>query len=83
MKITIGGSLGMTLTNIPYSPAKADTTLLIEKEVNEDMDEETLNAFIEEFSEKIDKFLHKDLDRKIEDVMKQQKDTKRKMENML
>lgn len=81
MKITVGGSLGMTVTNIPYSPIKVDTTLLIEKEVD-DLDGEALEKFVEDFNEKIEAILHKDLEKKMSNMAVKQKDLKRKIERM-
>jgi len=81
MKITMGSNVGMTITNMPYSPIKVESTLHIEKEV-EELNDEELAVFVEEFNSKIEKILYKDLDKKMSDMASKQKDLKRKLERL-
>lgn len=82
MKITVGGSVGMTITNMPYSPIKVESTLLIEKDISEDLDGEGLDNFVKEFNEKLEKFMYRDLESKMVVMANKQKELKRKLENL-
>lgn len=82
MKITVGGSVGMTITNMPYSPIKVESTLLIEKDISEDLDGEVLDNFVKEFNEKLEKFMYRDLESKMVVMANKQKELKRKLENL-
>lgn len=73
MKVTVGGTMSMTLMNEPYSPVKVESTFSIEKDVNESVDPQDVQ---ESYSEKINELLKKDLDNKMRVVSKKQKELK-------
>lgn len=76
MKITVGGSMSMTLMNEPYSPVKCESVLHIEREVPDDTPEEQLEG---KFQERINTLLEKDLDKKIRMAAKKQQELKNKI----
>lgn len=83
MKVTLGSSLGMTITNIPYSPIKVETTLLIERTIGDDITDEQLEEFIQVNNEKIEGILYKELNKKMSDMAVEQKKLKKKLESMV
>lgn len=83
MKITIGGSFGMSLSNIPYSPVKAEATLMIEKEFDDSLTEEEINEKVSELNNKVEKYLHKNIEFKMKDISKNQMKLKKSLESKL
>jgi len=75
MKITIGGTLGLTISHIPYSPVKVETTFIIEKEVDD------LES-IDKLKEKVDNFLESDLEKKMNKTIRKQLELKKKINNL-
>jgi hypothetical protein len=76
MKITVGGSSSMTITAKPYEPIKVESSLFIEKEVDDDADIEEVE---EQYQEKVNKLLQKDLDKKITVVARKQNELRGKL----
>lgn len=83
MKITVGSTMGITLSNIPYSPIKVESTLQIEKVFNEELEGEALDKAIEDLNAKVEKVLHSDLEKKMLESSEKQKDLKRRIERAL
>lgn len=79
MKVTVGNTVGITLSAIPYSPIKVESTFLVEKEFEGD----DLDSVTKELAEKVEKVLYSDLERKMEEVFKKQKELKKKIEGIL
>lgn len=71
----------MTITSIPYSPIKVETSLFIEKEV--DVEDDGLEKAIADLSKKIEEFLNKDIENKLIQIARKQKEMKEKIEGML
>lgn len=82
MKITMGGNIGMTVTNIPYSPIKVESTLYVEKELDRELEGADLDLFVEEFNKKLEKIMYKDLENKMIVMADKQKKLKKKLENL-
>lgn len=80
MKITVGGSSSMTITTKPYEPIKVESSLFIEKEVDDDTDIEELQ---EQYQEKVNKLLQKDLDKKAKNIAKEQKEFKNNLSRIM
>ena len=79
MKIVFGGSKKMTIVNKPYEPIMAESTLTIEREFkDEPLEEEVL-----ELQEKVNKILQKDLDRKVQETLRLQQETRSNMLKIL
>ncbi len=79
MKITVGSTYGLTLSNIPYSPIKVETTLIIERELPE-LGNEELELAINEINDRVKQYLKLDLDRKLRDANEHQKQLKKSIE---
>lgn len=71
----------MTITSIPYSPIKVETSLFIEKEV--DVEDDGLEKAIADLSKKIEEILNKDIENKLIQIARKQKEMKEKIEGML
>jgi len=82
MKIKLGGDLGLTISNIPYSPIKVETTLIVEKEIDENIKEEELDTFIKELSDKVEAIMLEDLESKMSKMAKKQRELIKKLEKM-
>lgn len=83
MKVTVGNTLGITLTSIPYSPIKVETTFLIEKNIGKELEGEELDNYLEELRDKVEKVVYSDLEKKVKDLAEKQKVLKRKIEGKL
>lgn len=75
MKITIGGHKRMTLSNQPYEPVQVESVLIIEKEFDDDIDDESIAGY----QNKVNRLLEADLEKKIAQALKSQQRTRNKM----
>jgi hypothetical protein len=78
MKITVGGSMSMTLMNEPYSPIKCESVLHIEREVSDETPQDQLE---EKYQNKINSLLEKDLDKKVRAASAKQKELKARLKS--
>lgn len=76
MKITVGGTMTMTVMNHPYEPIKVESTFHIEQEVNDAVDPQDVQ---EKYQEKVNKLIEKDLDNKMRVAAKKQSELKAKL----
>lgn len=75
-KITVGGSKKFTLMNQPYEPIVVESTIIIEKELDE-------NVKVSEVQERINKMLDDDLKKKAEETLKAQESIRKRMKQIL
>jgi len=79
MKVTFGGHKRMTLTNQPYEPIQVESTLIIEKEVEDGTDMSTF----EKLQEKVNSMLDKDLEKKVKETVQLQQKSRNRMKSIL
>jgi len=79
MKVTIGGSKKITIGNQPYEPIQAESVFIIEKEMPDD----TKVSEYEKIQDKINEYLDKDLEKKVEQTLRLQQKTRNKMKLLL
>jgi len=73
MKVTVGNSVGMTISPKPYESIRVETTFMIEKDIKEGEEEALF--------EKVEKKIMEDLENKIRKVYKKQLDLKSSLNN--
>lgn len=73
--VTITSTKKMTIMNKPYEPIMVESTLSIEKEIDEDQ--------ITEYQEKVDKLVLADLKRQAENTLKEQQKVRNRMSAIL
>ena len=78
MKMTFGGHMSMTLTNKPYEPIKAESILILEKEVPDDIDAKAM----EQLQNKVNAKLKEDVQNKISIVEKEQVHARKKIQGL-
>jgi hypothetical protein len=75
-KVTVGGSKKITLMNQPYEPIVVESTIMIEKELDE-------NVKVTEVQDRINKMLDDDLKKKAEEVLRAQESIRKRMKQIL
>lgn len=80
MKVQIGGSVGMKMMVRQYEPIDVNSTFMIEKEVDDNIDLDELHA---ELTEKANLILKEDLGKKAKMIIKQQKELNEKIREIL
>lgn len=76
MKITISSSKKITLTNKPFEPIQVETSIIIEKEVDEDWDD------YEAMQNKLSNLLDKDLEKKAKETFVVQEKVRNEIKNL-
>lgn len=79
MKVTFGGHKKMTIQNQPYETISVESTLIIEKEAPDNMD----LSDIEEYQNKVNAMLDKDLEKKAKETLQAQQRTRNRMKAFL
>lgn len=79
MKVTLGGNKKMTIGNQPYEPIQAESSILIEKE----LDDKISDSDIVKLQDRISKLLDEDLAKKVEQTLKLQMKTRNRMKSIL
>lgn len=75
-KITVSGSKRITLMNKPYEPIVVETSLTIEKDLEEDVK-------IVDVQERINKILDEDLERKAAETLRKQNSIRKRISHIL
>jgi len=76
VKITISSSKKITLTNKPFEPIQVETSIIIEKEVDEDWDD------YEAMQNKLSNLLDKDLEKKAKETFVVQEKVRNEIKNL-
>lgn len=79
MRVSFGGTVSMTIMNQPYEPIKVESTLVIEKELSEDIED----GVIAEMQEKVNAAIMKDLQNKMNSSISKKKQIKENIKNIL